>query len=76
MTLIQKIILSIFPKSWAADIEADSRRWVLTCPKCGHVQSVWEIGGVRFKAVSKGKWTGIRCLNCKKWSMMPMTYQQ
>ncbi len=74
MTFIQKLILSLFPKR-AADIEADSRNWVLTCPKCRHVQSVWDIGGVRYKAFSKGKWTGIRCLNCKQWHMMPMTWK-
>lgn len=75
MTFTQKLILSLFPKR-AAEIEADSKRWVLTCPNCGRVQSVWEIGGVRYQAISKGKWTGIRCLNCRKWRMMPMTYQQ
>ncbi len=75
MTFIQKLILSLFPKR-AADIEADSRRWVLTCPNCGHIQSVWDIGGVRYKAFSKGKWTGIRCLNCKQWRMMPMTWKE
>ena len=75
MSFIQKLVLSLFPKR-AADMEADSKRWVLTCPNCSNVQSVWEIGGVRYKAVSKGKWTGIRCLKCKQWHMMPMTYQE
>ena len=76
MSLIQNLIRSLLPAKLAADMEADSKRWVLTCPNCGHVQSVWDIGGVRYKAFSKGKWTGIRCLNCKQWHMMPMTYQK
>ncbi|NUM43241.1 MAG: hypothetical protein HUU38_00930 [Anaerolineales bacterium] len=76
MSLIQNLIRSLLPAKLAADMEADSKRWVLTCPNCNHVQSVWEIGGVRYKAFSKGKRTGIRCLNCKQWHMMPMTYQK
>ena len=72
MTIIQRLVM-LLPKSWSDDIRAESEKWVLTCPKCGTVRSVWEIGGVRYKAYSRGKITGIFCMTCRAFRMMPMT---
>jgi hypothetical protein len=72
MTFIQKIVTNWLPAKWGDALRADSEKWLLTCPKCGFVQSVWDIGGVRYKGYSKGKRVGVRCLSCKQWSMMPM----
>ena len=72
MTFIQKFISSVLPKSWAADIQAESERWLLTCPNCGTVRSIWDIGGVRYKAYSKGKKVLVRCTQCKERHMMPL----
>ncbi len=57
------------PKEWADDIERESRAWKLVCPACDHRISFWDIGGVRYKAVSKGKRTLWKCPKCKalKW---------
>lgn len=49
MTFIQKRLKAWLPARWAAAIEAESREWVLQCP-CGHEVSVWEAGGIRYKA--------------------------
>lgn len=72
MTFIQKFVTTVLPAKWSAAMRAESESWLLACPKCGFVQSVWDIGGVRYKGVSKGKRVSVRCLSCKQWSMMPM----
>jgi hypothetical protein len=48
MTVIQKILTRLFPAQ-AAAIQAQSKRWMVTCP-CGFARSVWAMGGVRYKA--------------------------
>jgi predicted RNA-binding Zn-ribbon protein involved in translation (DUF1610 family) len=53
----------------AADIERESREWFVVCPKCGLERTYWDIGGVRYKARSRGKRIGLRCPSCGKRSM-------
>jgi hypothetical protein len=48
---------------------AESKEWFVVCPNCGHARSYWEIGGLRYKAKSKGKRVGHRCAECDEWSM-------
>jgi ABC-type phosphonate transport system ATPase subunit len=50
-------------------VEAESRRWHLVCPECGWSRSYWDLGGVRYKAASKGKRTLARCPQCdrRRW---------
>jgi len=50
MSVIQKLLTSILPSKWAAGMEAESRNWMVRCPSCGHTRSVWELGGIRWKA--------------------------
>jgi hypothetical protein len=33
-----------------AAMEAESREWLVRCPACGHERSIWDLGGVRYKA--------------------------
>ncbi len=53
---------------WArvrASMEADSRLWMVRCRTCGHERSIWELGGIKWKA--KGtSWTIGRCPSCRK----------
>jgi DNA-directed RNA polymerase subunit RPC12/RpoP len=56
----------------AAEIERESRQWIVTCPSCGDVRSYWDLGGVRYKAASKGKRIGIRCPACGHRGMAPV----
>ena len=53
----------------ADEIERQSREWFVICPSCGHERTYWDIGGVRYKARSKGKRTGLRCPSCGKRGM-------
>ena len=49
MSGIQSFLQKILPKKWADDMEAESRNWMARCP-CGHERSIWDLGGVRWKA--------------------------
>jgi hypothetical protein len=49
MSSTQRFVMEIVPRRWAADIEAQSRSWMARCP-CGHEMSIWELGGIRWKA--------------------------
>jgi predicted RNA-binding Zn-ribbon protein involved in translation (DUF1610 family) len=65
LSLVQRLITRLAP-SRAAEIERESREWIATCPSCGRSASIWELGGVRYKAASKGKRILARCSQCGK----------
>lgn len=64
MGLIQRVMCAILPKQSRDAMEADSRQWKIRCLTCGAERSVWEAGGVRWGAASRGKRTLIRCPKC------------
>ena len=49
-------------------IEAESRAWMMHCPTCGYEISVWEHGGMRYRALGTVYRLG-RCRNCFKIGM-------
>jgi len=55
--------LEWLPPSWQTAIERESRDWRARCPKCLRETSVWELGGVRFKAAGT-PFRRIRCVHC------------
>lgn len=63
MPILRSLILKFVSRETAAKMEAESRKWKLKC-KCGHETNIWEIGGIRYKAFSRGKKTMIRCPTC------------
>ncbi|MDJ0908570.1 MAG: hypothetical protein QNI99_05230 [Woeseiaceae bacterium] len=66
--MLRKLIVRFFP-NLAAKIEADSRRWMIHCKHCGFEQSVWDAGGIRYKA--RGTvWRYGKCANCGKSGML------
>jgi ribosomal protein S27E len=67
MNRLQKFILSLMPKTWADAAEADSRAWMMKCGACGHEQSVWDAGGIRWKAVGNSR-NYRRCIKCRAFS--------
>ena len=67
-SLVHRIARRLFPTR-AGDMERESREWMLICPKCGHERSYWDIGGIRYKARSRGKRVGLRCPSCGKFRM-------
>ncbi|MBN1643513.1 MAG: hypothetical protein JW856_01645 [Dehalococcoidales bacterium] len=52
MTLIQRLLMTILPDRLAKSMEEESRAWLMQCP-CGYEISVWEAGGIRYKAAGK-----------------------
>lgn len=72
MTFLQKLLWTSLPSTWARAIQAESESWLLRCPACGTTRSVWEVGGIRFKAASRSKRLYLRCTHCKSWQWMPM----
>lgn len=62
---IQKFLLAIFPASWGRSMEASSRKWLMRCQNCKFEKSVWEWGGVRWKAAGNPE-RKLLCPNCKQ----------
>jgi transposase-like protein len=62
MSVVQKFILAICPKSWRAKMIADSQAWHAVCP-CGSARSIWEMGGIRSGAAGNPqRW--MKCPKC------------
>jgi hypothetical protein len=64
MSGIQNFIKTILPASRADSIEKESRAWMMRCEKCGFEQSVWEYGGVRWKAAGNPT-RKMMCRHCR-----------
>ena len=62
MSSLQKLVVAILPKKWAASLESESRAWIIRCSSCGMERSIWEAGGIRWKAAG----TERRYLSCPK----------
>jgi hypothetical protein len=65
MTRLQTFFTRIFPARWAASMQAESRSWMMRCDDCGHAESVWDRGGIRWKAAGKPRILD-RCPRCGK----------
>jgi uncharacterized OB-fold protein len=66
---LRALILRIMPRGMRERAIEESKEWFVICPSCGHARSYWEIGGLRYRARSKGKRVGHRCAECGKWGM-------
>lgn len=64
MNWLQKLLSGAAPGREPNSIEAESRAWVLRC-KCGHETSVWDKGGIRWKACGR-PYRLWRCGKCRK----------
>ena len=60
---MQRLFTSLVDAETAAAMEAHSRAWLVECPHCGHLRSIWELGGIRYKAAGKPRTYG-RCPRC------------
>lgn len=67
MSWIQRFFTFILPRSWAESMEADSRKWMLKCLRCGFERSFWDMGGIRWKATGNQR-NYIKCSSCGKRS--------
>ena len=73
MTGVQSLFKAILPRTWADDMEAESKKWIATC-ECGNARSIWELGGIRWRAKGNPK-TMVYCPNCRKYMWHRFEYQ-
>jgi len=62
MTCLAHRVVEFLPPRWRNSIKKESRDWVVRCA-CGYETSIWEMGGVRFKACGNPL-RGARCGKC------------
>ncbi len=72
--MLRKLLFLLMPDR-AADIEAESREWMLQCQRCGYEVSVWDSGGIRYKARGKPRRYG-KCRNCQQRSWLTLYRKQ
>ena len=73
MALVQGLLKSVMPAGVAKGMEEESRAWMMRCPE-GHEISVWDAGGIRYKA--KGRPTRLhKCQECGKLRRMTLYYK-
>jgi hypothetical protein len=72
MSFIQKFVSAVLPKRWLDAMEKDSRAWRVHC-KCGHGNSLWDLGGMRGKNAGKTHWRR-KCEKCgqKSWQVISL----
>jgi hypothetical protein len=73
-SLTQRIVLRLLG-SRAEAIERESREWFITCANCGFDRTSWDLGGIRYKAKSRGKWIRMRCRSCGKRGPHPVEHR-
>jgi transposase-like protein len=64
MSFVQKLFKALLSKEKAEAMETESREWMLECPACKHETSVWDIGGIRYKASVSTRGSVLRCQKC------------
>jgi hypothetical protein len=62
MSWFRKVVLKLVRPGTARAMEEESRRWNMRCP-CGGQISVWDAGGLRYKAAGnpRRKWVCAAC---------------
>jgi hypothetical protein len=66
---LRDIILHFMSPKMRAEAEEDSRKWVATCPRCQAQNSIWDVGGIRYRAAGS-KSSLVRCAHCGKTNFM------
>jgi phage FluMu protein Com len=64
---LRGFILRLMPPEKRMEAEAESKTWLATCPRCMAVNSIWDVGGMRYKAAGRPIKL-VRCPNCGKIS--------
>lgn len=64
VSTVQRLAKKLLSEKTAAAMEAESREWRLICA-CGHDRSIWEIGGIRYKAAGNPRKL-MKCPACGK----------
>jgi len=63
MSRAQRFFTRLAGAETAAAMEAHSRAWMVQCTHCGFERSIWDLGGIRYKAAGKPRML-MRCAKC------------
>jgi ribosomal protein S27E len=63
LSVMQRFFTRLAGPETAAAMEAHSRAWLVQCPSCGHERSIWDLGGIRYKAAGNPR-IRVRCPRC------------
>lgn len=74
LSLAQRLIRFFVSAATFQRMKEDSMRWVFVCASCQKESSIWEIGGIRYKAFGESR-TGIMCPGCRKFAMQKLKYK-
>jgi hypothetical protein len=61
----QKLFKMFVSEAIFVAMETESRSWVVKCAACSHERSIWEMGGVRYKAAGNPRVYRL-CPNCNQ----------
>jgi len=59
----QKVIKFFVSKSKFDAMSKESKQWVFKCTECQSKTSIWDLGGIRYKAKGIAK-INLKCMNC------------
>jgi hypothetical protein len=71
--ILRPFILACVPRSWAEAMERESRQWICRCP-CGAGISIWDVGGLRWKARGSPRRL-MHCPACAKWTWHQVVFE-
>lgn len=63
---LRGVIMWFMPAGMKKAAEADSRAWAGECKHCGAINSIWDLGGIRYKASGEPTMR-IKCRGCGKF---------
>jgi ribosomal protein S27E len=75
MSFPQRLLQAILPRRLAEEMEAESRSWTVRCNACELERSVWELGGVRWKAAGRPSRL-MRCPQCGRVTWCTLSRKQ
>lgn len=73
MGLIQRLVMKLVPQRMGKAMEAESRAWMIQC-SCGAERSVWDAGGIRYRAAGEPRRWQV-CHTCGKGSWHRVYYR-
>lgn len=65
MSTIQSIVKALVSRESYANMEKESRSWMVQCPNCKSERSIWDMGGIRWGASGKPR-TYQLCFHCNQ----------
>lgn len=73
LNFVQRLVRSL-PGNWGSDMEAESRKWMAICSECKSEKSIWEHGGIRWKAAGNPS-RRLKCDSCGRITWHSLEYR-